>query len=48
MVYEAERLINKRFGCTRKRWVLRIISHFAAALFGMGVTLAVVLLIRKI
>jgi len=48
MVYEAERLIDKRFGHFKKRWIVRVISHLFAALFGVGVTLLVVLLIRKI
>ena len=48
MVYEAERLIDKRFGRVRRRWIVRTVSHLFAALLGAGVTLLIVILIRKI
>ena len=48
MVYEAERLIDKRFGRVRRRWIVRTVSYLFAALLGAGVTLLIVLLIRKI
>ena len=48
MVYEAERLIDRRFGRLRTRIALFAVSYVGAALFGAALTLAVVILIRKI
>ena len=48
MVYEAERLINRRFGRSRARWCILVASHIGATLLGVAITLAVVILIRKI
>ena len=48
MAWEAERLIDRRFGRGIRRWWVYLISHLGAALFGAALTLAVVILIRKI
>ena len=48
MAYEAERLINRKFRRRRDGWWIKFVSHTVAALLGVGATLIVVLLIRKI
>ena len=48
MAYEAERLINRRFGHLRLRLLRGLISHLFAALLGATATLLVTLLIRNI
>ena len=48
MVYEAERLIDRRFGRLRSRVLVLIASHIGATLFGAAITLTIVILIRKI
>jgi hypothetical protein len=48
MAYEAERLINRHLSRFRARVILLIVSHVGAALIGSALTLAVVILIRKI
>ena len=48
MVYEAERLIERRFGRARARRRIIVTSSVGAVIFGIALTLAVVLLIRKI
>ena len=48
MVYEAERLIDRRIGRIRTRIILFVISYVGVALLGAALTLAVVILIRKI
>ncbi len=48
MVYEAERLINRRFGRLRARVLILIFSHVGSVILGSAITLAVVILIRKI
>ena len=48
MVYEAERLINRRFGRSfGRRWLI-VASYIGAGLLGSAVTVAVAILIRKI
>ncbi len=48
MAYEAERLIERRFGRTRARLWIKIISYLGAALFGAAVSLLVAILKRNI
>ena len=48
MVYEAERLIDRRFGRARTRRRLIAASYIGTALFGVAAALVAVLLIRKI
>ena len=48
MVYEAERLINRRFCRSVGRRCAIVASYLGAALLGSAITLAVAILIRKI